>query len=123
MFYFADDARLRSIWTKETTAKAAGAADPAEQPFLRGAPGSSDKRDLDAEQRARQQSESGRRESLLPGLEGNALDDSAVDAERLEKINKLKKAMADGTYHVSAEEVARKIIEHMREPKRSPKAS
>ena len=53
----------------------------------------------------------------MSGLEGNTLDDSAIDAERLEKINKLKKAIADGTYNVSAEEVARKLIEHMREPK------
>jgi anti-sigma28 factor (negative regulator of flagellin synthesis) len=43
--------------------------------------------------------------------------DSAPDAERLKKINDLKKAVADGTYHVSAEEVARKIIEHMLQPK------
>jgi anti-sigma28 factor (negative regulator of flagellin synthesis) len=71
----------------------------------------------DAEKRAKQQSESGLTESLLSGLEGNTLDDSAIDAERLEKINKLKKAIADGTYNVSAEEVARKLIEHMREPK------
>jgi anti-sigma28 factor (negative regulator of flagellin synthesis) len=44
-------------------------------------------------------------------------DDVAADPERLKKINDLKKAVADGTYHVSAEEVARKIIEHMLEPK------
>jgi anti-sigma28 factor (negative regulator of flagellin synthesis) len=43
--------------------------------------------------------------------------DSAPDAERQKKINDLKQAVADGTYHVSAEEVARKIIEHMLEPK------
>jgi len=44
-------------------------------------------------------------------------DDSAPDDERRKKINRLKQAVADGTYHVSAEEVARKIIEHMLEPK------
>ncbi len=43
--------------------------------------------------------------------------DAAPDPERLKKINDLKKAVADGTYHVSAEEVARKIIEHMLQPK------
>jgi anti-sigma28 factor (negative regulator of flagellin synthesis) len=43
--------------------------------------------------------------------------DSVADAERLKKINDLKQAVADGTYHVSAEEVARKIIEHMLQPK------
>ena len=43
----------------------------------------------------------------------NDLD--AIDEERLQKIAKIKQAIADGTYHVSAQEVARKIIEHMRE--------
>jgi anti-sigma28 factor (negative regulator of flagellin synthesis) len=40
-----------------------------------------------------------------------------VDEARREKIEKLKKAVADGTYHVSDEEVARKLIDHMLEPK------
>jgi flagellar biosynthesis anti-sigma factor FlgM len=40
-----------------------------------------------------------------------------IDEARREKIEKLKKAVADGTYSVSAEEVARKLIEHMLEPK------
>ena len=48
-------------------------------------------------------------------LEANAPADSAVDAARREKINRLKKAVADGTYKVSPEEVARKLIEHMLE--------
>jgi flagellar biosynthesis anti-sigma factor FlgM len=43
----------------------------------------------------------------------NSLD--AVDEERLQKIAKIKQAIADGTYHVSAQDVAAKIIEHMRE--------
>jgi anti-sigma28 factor (negative regulator of flagellin synthesis) len=42
---------------------------------------------------------------------------SVADAERQKKINDLKQAVADGTYHVSAEEVARKIIDHMLQPK------
>jgi flagellar biosynthesis anti-sigma factor FlgM len=44
-------------------------------------------------------------------------DLDAIDAARAEKIEKIRKALADGTYHVSAEEVARKLIEHMLEPK------
>ena len=40
-----------------------------------------------------------------------------IDEARREKIEKLEKAVADGTYSVSAEEVAGKLIEHMREPK------
>jgi flagellar biosynthesis anti-sigma factor FlgM len=40
-----------------------------------------------------------------------------IDDARRKKIESLKKAVADGTYTVSAEEVARKLIEHMLEPK------
>jgi flagellar biosynthesis anti-sigma factor FlgM len=43
----------------------------------------------------------------------NSLD--TLDEERLQKIAKIKQAIADGTYHVSAQDVADKIIEHMRE--------
>ncbi len=43
--------------------------------------------------------------------------ESPIDDARREKIEKLKKAVADGTYNVSAEEVANKLIEHMLEPK------
>ncbi len=43
--------------------------------------------------------------------------ESPIDDARREKIERLKKAVADGTYSVSAEEVARKLIEHMLEPK------
>jgi anti-sigma28 factor (negative regulator of flagellin synthesis) len=63
----------------------------------------------------------GTRQQSEPGVEAPDRtvdgDDSAPDPERLKKINDLKQAVADGTYHVSAEEVARKIIEHMLEPK------
>jgi flagellar biosynthesis anti-sigma factor FlgM len=42
--------------------------------------------------------------------------DQSMDEARLNKIEKIKKALADGSYHVSAAEVARKIIDNMREP-------
>ena len=42
--------------------------------------------------------------------------DQSMDEARVNKIEKIKKALADGTYHVSAAEVARKIIDNMREP-------
>jgi flagellar biosynthesis anti-sigma factor FlgM len=42
--------------------------------------------------------------------------DKSMDEARMQKIAKIKKAMADGTYNVSAAEVARKIIDHMQEP-------
>jgi hypothetical protein len=45
------------------------------------------------------------------------LDDRVTDEERRKKIAKLKQAVADGTYHVSAEELADKLIQHMLEPK------
>ena len=62
--------------------------------------------------------EDGAGQQSEPGVKAPAhRDDSAPDAERLKKINDLKKAVADGTYHVSAEEVAQKIIENMLQPK------
>jgi anti-sigma28 factor (negative regulator of flagellin synthesis) len=44
-----------------------------------------------------------------------SLDKLAYEA-RKSKIEKIKKALADGTYHVSAAEVARKILDTIREP-------
>ena len=52
-------------------------------------------------------------QSLLDQI--RALDKS-MDEARMEKIAKIKKALADGTYHVSAAEVARKILDNMQEP-------
>jgi flagellar biosynthesis anti-sigma factor FlgM len=42
--------------------------------------------------------------------------DKAMDAARMEKVSKIKKALAEGAYHVSAADVARKIIDTMQEP-------
>jgi flagellar biosynthesis anti-sigma factor FlgM len=42
--------------------------------------------------------------------------DKTMDEARVNKIENIKKALADGTYHVSAVEVARKILDTMREP-------
>lgn len=42
--------------------------------------------------------------------------DKSMDEARTEKIANIKRALADGTYHVSAAEVARKIIDDLREP-------
>ena len=65
--------------------------------------------------------EDGVQQQSAPGVEAPDhsvdSDDSAPDPERLKKINDLKQAVADGTYRVSAEEVARKLFEHMLEPK------
>jgi anti-sigma28 factor (negative regulator of flagellin synthesis) len=42
---------------------------------------------------------------------------NSVEDARREKIEKLKRSIADGTYRISNEEVARKLIDHMLEPK------
>jgi hypothetical protein len=43
--------------------------------------------------------------------------DDLIDEERLKKIARLKQAVADGSYRVSAEDLADKLIAHMLEPK------
>jgi Anti-sigma-28 factor, FlgM len=47
----------------------------------------------------------------------NPIDDQGMDEERLKKIARLKQAVAEGTYHITAEQLADKLIEHMLEPK------
>jgi flagellar biosynthesis anti-sigma factor FlgM len=42
--------------------------------------------------------------------------DHSMDEARVKKIEKIKKSLADGTYHVSAAEVARKILDTIWEP-------
>jgi anti-sigma28 factor (negative regulator of flagellin synthesis) len=42
--------------------------------------------------------------------------DKPVDEARGNKIENKKKALADGTHHVSAAEVAREILDNMQEP-------
>jgi flagellar biosynthesis anti-sigma factor FlgM len=42
--------------------------------------------------------------------------DKSIDEARKKKIANIKKALADGTYDVSAAEVAHKLIDQMREP-------
>jgi flagellar biosynthesis anti-sigma factor FlgM len=63
-----------------------------------------------AQESAKQSSES---DPLATDANSEPIDDA-----RREKIESLKKAVADGTYTVTAEEVARKLIEHMLEPKK-----
>lgn len=43
--------------------------------------------------------------------------DGVFDEERGKKIARLKQAVADGSYRVSAEDLADKLIAHMLEPK------
>jgi anti-sigma28 factor (negative regulator of flagellin synthesis) len=59
--------------------------------------------------------------TAAPAPEGSVpsqddLQNDPIDEARLEKIANLKKAVADGTYNVSAEELADKLIKHMLEP-------
>jgi flagellar biosynthesis anti-sigma factor FlgM len=55
-------------------------------------------------------------EKLLGILDQIHAMDKTMDEGRAAKIANIKKAIAEGTYHVSAAEVARKIIDQMNEP-------
>jgi anti-sigma28 factor (negative regulator of flagellin synthesis) len=55
-------------------------------------------------------------------LQPELVPDAGIDPERREKIEKIKQALAEGSYHISNEDVARKLIEHMRDPQREPKS-
>jgi anti-sigma28 factor (negative regulator of flagellin synthesis) len=48
---------------------------------------------------------------------GSSADDVLTEEERKKKIAALRKAVTDGSYHVSAEQLADKLIDHMLEPK------
>jgi hypothetical protein len=45
--------------------------------------------------------------------------DEFGDDVRLEKIDRLRRCLAENTYEVSAQDLARKIIDHMMQPVRS----
>jgi anti-sigma28 factor (negative regulator of flagellin synthesis) len=55
-------------------------------------------------------------EKILALLDHIRTLDKAMDEARIKKIANIKKALSDGTYHVSAAEVARKLIDQLREP-------
>jgi flagellar biosynthesis anti-sigma factor FlgM len=57
-----------------------------------------------------------------PELWQQARPDDDLDGVRLEKVERLKAAIANGTYHVSAEDLAEKMIESMLERKLPKKA-
>lgn len=42
---------------------------------------------------------------------------SAGDEVRQDKVDRLKQALQNGTYRISSDDVARKLIEHMIRPK------
>jgi anti-sigma28 factor (negative regulator of flagellin synthesis) len=53
---------------------------------------------------------------LLAFLDQIRATDKMMDEARVAKIGKIKKALAAGTYNVSAAEVAQKIIDQLDEP-------
>jgi anti-sigma28 factor (negative regulator of flagellin synthesis) len=55
-------------------------------------------------------------EKILTLLDHIRALDKAMDEAQIKKIANIKKALAEGTYHVSAAEVARKLIDQLREP-------
>jgi anti-sigma28 factor (negative regulator of flagellin synthesis) len=55
-------------------------------------------------------------EKILTLLDHIRALDKAMDEAQVKKIANIKKALAEGTYHVSAAEVARRLIDQLREP-------
>jgi hypothetical protein len=55
-------------------------------------------------------------EKILALLDQIRAVDRTMDEGRAAKIVNIKKAIAEGTYHVSAAEVARRIIDQIEEP-------
>jgi flagellar biosynthesis anti-sigma factor FlgM len=57
-------------------------------------------------------------EQLPKSKIANPPADFAADVEvRQDKVDKLKQALQNGTYRISSDDVARKLIEHMLRPK------
>jgi anti-sigma-28 factor FlgM len=56
--------------------------------------------------------------ALAPTPPAGTGPEGAADEARRKRIADIKKSLEDGTYHVSNEDVARKLIEHMLEPKK-----
>jgi anti-sigma28 factor (negative regulator of flagellin synthesis) len=46
-----------------------------------------------------------------------AVDEPIRDENRRKKIARLKKAVTEGSYHVNADQLADKLIDHMLDPK------
>jgi anti-sigma28 factor (negative regulator of flagellin synthesis) len=55
-------------------------------------------------------------EKILALLDQIRTMDKTMDEARAAKIANIQKAIAEGTYHVSAAEVARRIIDQIEEP-------
>jgi anti-sigma28 factor (negative regulator of flagellin synthesis) len=45
------------------------------------------------------------------------VQDPVLDENRRKKIARLKQSVSDGTYHVPADQLADKLIDHMLDPK------
>jgi len=55
--------------------------------------------------------------SAVPAGHQAEVDDPLIDEERRKKIAALRQAVAKGTYHVTPEQLADKLIDQMLEPK------
>ena len=55
-----------------------------------------------------------RRKKTEKKLQPKLVPETGIEQERREKIEKIKQALANGTYQIPNEDVARKLIDHMR---------